>query len=133
MNAAVGIAMALTMWVTGAGDPIFWGTVAFLLNYVPILGTVVGAVIFLFAGLLTIDTLWQALLLDFMHASTRSRPLGWTRRGGDLLGTAALEDFTPRYIRFALRRCQNFTTAASVSPIRALTTTTSNTSRALVM
>ena len=54
--------MALTMWLTGAGDSIFWGTVAFLLNYVPILGTVVGAVIFLFAGLLTIDTLWQALL-----------------------------------------------------------------------
>lgn len=62
MNAAVGIAMALTMWLTGAGDPIFWGTVAFLLNYVPILGTVAGAVIFLFAGLLTIETLWQALL-----------------------------------------------------------------------
>jgi predicted PurR-regulated permease PerM len=62
MNAAVGIAMALTMWLTGAGDPIFWGTVAFLLNYVPILGTVVGVLIFLFAGLLTIETLWQALL-----------------------------------------------------------------------
>jgi predicted PurR-regulated permease PerM len=62
MNAAVGIAMALTMWLTGAGDPVFWGTVAFLLNYVPILGTVVGVLIFLFAGLLTIETLWQALL-----------------------------------------------------------------------
>jgi predicted PurR-regulated permease PerM len=62
MNAAVGIAMALTMWLTGASDPIFWGTVAFLLNYVPILGTVVGVLIFLFAGLLTIETLWQALL-----------------------------------------------------------------------
>jgi predicted PurR-regulated permease PerM len=36
MNAAVGIAMALTMWLTGVGDPILWGTVAFLLNYVPI-------------------------------------------------------------------------------------------------
>ena len=62
MNAAVGIAMALTMWLTGVGDPIFWGTVAFLLNYVPILGTALGVLIFLLAGLLTIDTLWQALL-----------------------------------------------------------------------
>ena len=62
MNAAVGIAMALTMWLTGAGDPILWGTVAFLLNYAPILGTAVGAAIFLLAGLLTIDTLPQALL-----------------------------------------------------------------------
>ena len=39
MNAAVGIATALAMWLTGVGDPILWGTVAFLLNYVPILGT----------------------------------------------------------------------------------------------
>jgi predicted PurR-regulated permease PerM len=62
MNAAVGIAMALTMWLTGVGDPILWGTVAFLLNYVPILGTAFGVLIFLLAGLLTIDTLWQALL-----------------------------------------------------------------------
>src|SRR5674536_16775 len=44
MNAAVGIATALAMWLTGVGDPILWGTVAFLLNYVPILGTALGAV-----------------------------------------------------------------------------------------
>jgi predicted PurR-regulated permease PerM len=62
MNAAVGIAMALTMWLTGVGDPILWGTVAFLLNYVPILGTALGVFIFLLAGLLSIDALWQALL-----------------------------------------------------------------------
>jgi predicted PurR-regulated permease PerM len=62
MNAAVGIAVAVAMWLTGVGDPILWGTVAFLLNYVPILGTALGVLIFLFAGLLTIDPLWQALL-----------------------------------------------------------------------
>jgi predicted PurR-regulated permease PerM len=62
MNAAVGIAMALAMWLTGVGDPILWGTVAFLLNYVPILGTALGVLIFLLAGLLTFDTLWLALL-----------------------------------------------------------------------
>jgi AI-2E family transporter len=58
MNAAVGSAMALAMWRTGMGDPIFWGTVAFLLNYVPVLGTALGVVIFLLAGLLTADPLW---------------------------------------------------------------------------
>jgi predicted PurR-regulated permease PerM len=62
MNAAVGIATGLAMWLTGVGDPILWGTVAFLLNYVPILGPALGVLIFLLAGLLTIDTLWQALL-----------------------------------------------------------------------
>jgi predicted PurR-regulated permease PerM len=38
MNAAVGIATAIVTLFTGLGDPILWGTVAFLLNYVPILG-----------------------------------------------------------------------------------------------
>ena len=62
MNAAVGIATAMVMWLTEIGDPILWGAVAFLLNFVPILGPIFGVVIFLLAGLLTIDTLWQAFL-----------------------------------------------------------------------
>ena len=52
MNAVVGIAVALAMWLTGVGDPVLWGAVAFLLNYVPILGTALGIFIFLLAGLL---------------------------------------------------------------------------------
>lgn len=62
MNAAVGIATATVMWLTGVGDPILWGTVAFLLNYVPILGPALGVVIFFMVGLLTIDSLWRAVL-----------------------------------------------------------------------
>jgi predicted PurR-regulated permease PerM len=62
MNAAVGTATAIVTWFTGLGDPILWGTVTFLLNYVPILGPASGVVILLLAGLLTIDTLWGALL-----------------------------------------------------------------------
>jgi predicted PurR-regulated permease PerM len=48
---------------------IFWpyGTVAFLLNYVPILGPMIGLVTFTFAGLLTLDTLWRALLLAALY------------------------------------------------------------------
>jgi len=62
MNAAVGVATALVMWLTGVGDPVLWGTVAFLLNFAPILGPTVGVVIFLLAGLLTIDTTWKAFV-----------------------------------------------------------------------
>jgi len=46
----------------GLGDPILWGGVAFLLNYVPIMGPFAGVGLFLLAGLLTMDQLWQALL-----------------------------------------------------------------------
>jgi predicted PurR-regulated permease PerM len=62
MNAGVGILTALAMWLTGVGDPILWGAVAFLLNYVPIIGWLSGTTVFLLVGLLTIDPLWQALL-----------------------------------------------------------------------
>jgi predicted PurR-regulated permease PerM len=62
MNAAVGLATAAVMWLTGIGDPILWGTVAFLLNFVPIIGPVVGVVIFIMAGALASDSLWLALV-----------------------------------------------------------------------
>lgn len=62
MNAAVGAATAIVTWLTGLGDPILWGALAFLLNYVPILGPFTGVVIFLLSGLLTLDPLWRALL-----------------------------------------------------------------------
>lgn len=62
MNVLVGVATALVMKWTGVGDPILWGTVAFLLNFAPILGPISAAIIFLLAGLLTIAPLWQALL-----------------------------------------------------------------------
>jgi predicted PurR-regulated permease PerM len=62
MNGLVGIATGAVMWLTGVGDPVFWGIVAFLLNFLPILGPLLGVFVFLVAGLLTIDTLWQALL-----------------------------------------------------------------------
>lgn len=62
MNAAVGLATGAAMWLTGLGDPILWGVVAFLLNFVPIMGPLFGVGIFLLAGLLVLDPLWTALL-----------------------------------------------------------------------
>jgi predicted PurR-regulated permease PerM len=54
MNAAVGIATGAVMWLTGVGDPILWGTIAFLLNFVQILGPLLGTLIFLLAGALVV-------------------------------------------------------------------------------
>jgi len=62
MNAAVGIATAAVMWLSGVGDPVLWGTTAFLLNFVQILGPLSCVLIFLLAGALVADTLWLALL-----------------------------------------------------------------------
>lgn len=62
MNAGVGIATAAAMHFCGLGDPLLWGAVAFLLNFIPILGPLFGTVIFLLAGMLTFDSLGWALL-----------------------------------------------------------------------
>src|ERR1700686_5174320 len=43
MNAAVGVTTALAMYLCGLGDPLLWGTTAFLLNYIPILGPFFGS------------------------------------------------------------------------------------------
>jgi predicted PurR-regulated permease PerM len=62
MNAAVGIATGLATYFCGLSDPILWGSVAFLLNYIPILGPLCGVAIIFLAGLLTFDLFWQAAL-----------------------------------------------------------------------
>ena len=62
MNIVVGILAGLAMWACGLGDPILWGSLAFLLNYIPILGPLTGIGIFLVAGIVTLEWPWQALL-----------------------------------------------------------------------
>jgi predicted PurR-regulated permease PerM len=62
MNAAVGIATGIAMYFCGLADPILWGSLAFVLNYVLIIGPMTGIAVFFLAGLLTFDTVWQALL-----------------------------------------------------------------------
>ena len=67
MNCFVGIATAVAMWSTGLGDPILWGAMAFLLNYIPILGPLTGIGIFLIAGILVLEWPWFALLPAFLY------------------------------------------------------------------
>jgi predicted PurR-regulated permease PerM len=62
MNAAVGVATAAVMYLCGLGDPLLWGTTAFLLNYIPILGPLFGVGIFVLVGMLSFESLWWALL-----------------------------------------------------------------------
>jgi predicted PurR-regulated permease PerM len=62
MNAAVGVATAVAMYLCGLGDPLLWGTTAFLLNYIPIIGPLFGVCIFVLVGLLSFESLWWALL-----------------------------------------------------------------------
>ena len=62
MNAAVGVTTAVAMYLCGLGDPLLWGAVAFLLNFIPILGPLFGVCIFVLVGMLSFESLWWALL-----------------------------------------------------------------------
>jgi predicted PurR-regulated permease PerM len=62
MNTAVGLGTAAVMWFTGVGEPMLWGTTAFLLNFVPIIGPSIGVLIFILAGALVAENIWAAFI-----------------------------------------------------------------------
>lgn len=62
INLTVGVATGLAMYFSGLGDAVLWGAAAVLLNFVPILGPLVGIGVFGMVGLLSFDTLGHALI-----------------------------------------------------------------------
>lgn len=62
MNLVVGIALGLVVWLCGMGDPVLWGAVAFILNFVPILGPITGLGLLVLAGFMQFDTIGLSLL-----------------------------------------------------------------------
>lgn len=62
MNTCVGIATGLAMWAFGLDDPVLWGAVAFLLNYLPIVGVMLGTALLAVVGFMEITDFWMALL-----------------------------------------------------------------------
>jgi predicted PurR-regulated permease PerM len=67
MNALVGLSTGLVMTLCGLQDAMLWGTFAFLLNYVPIIGPLAAFVIFLLVGLLQDPSLGVAILPAFIY------------------------------------------------------------------
>jgi len=62
MNACVGVATGLAMWAFGLKDPILWGAMAFTLNYLPVVGVMVGMATLSLVGFMEIDGVWQAAM-----------------------------------------------------------------------
>lgn len=62
INAGLGIAVGLAMWWLGMPNPILFGVLAFVLNFVPYLGAIIGVAIAAVLGLLTFDHTGTALL-----------------------------------------------------------------------
>ena len=62
MNVLVGSLNFVQVWLLGLPNPLLWGVVAFVLNYVPILGPITGIAIYFFVGLFTFDSIVHALI-----------------------------------------------------------------------
>ena len=62
INGVVGLLTFCVMWVCGVANPLLWGFVAFVVNFVPILGPMAGMVLFLMASVLSLGVTWWALL-----------------------------------------------------------------------
>nr|WP_245825176.1 AI-2E family transporter [Neoasaia chiangmaiensis] len=62
MNVLVGLLNFLQCWLTGMPNPLLWGVLAFLLNYVPIIGPLTGVVVYFFVGLFSFPSLVYALV-----------------------------------------------------------------------
>lgn len=63
INVGVGVLTAIAMWVCGMPNPMLWGLVAGLLNYMPYLGAIATMVVLGLAALVTFDTLGRALVV----------------------------------------------------------------------
>lgn len=62
INAVLGVVVGLGFWVIGMPQAAMWGLAAFLLNFLPYVGPVVGTALSAAVGLVTHDTMAGALL-----------------------------------------------------------------------
>ena len=67
VNAGLGVAVGLAMWAFGMPDPLLFGVIAWLFNYVPYVGAIGGSVLVFVVGLLTFDGVWLALLPGLVY------------------------------------------------------------------
>lgn len=62
INIGLGVAVGIAMQLLGLPNPLLWGVMATVLNFVPYLGAIVGVVVITGVSLLTFDTMGQAAI-----------------------------------------------------------------------
>nr|WP_294914132.1 AI-2E family transporter [uncultured Neokomagataea sp.] len=67
MNVLVGVLNVLQCWLTGVPNPLLWGVLAFLLNYIPIIGPLTGMVVYFVVGLFSFSSVLHALIPPLIY------------------------------------------------------------------
>jgi len=62
INLAVGVAVGTAMWLIGIPNPLLWGVLSALANFIPYLGAITMISVLAMVGFLTFDSLGHALL-----------------------------------------------------------------------
>lgn len=71
INFGLGCAVALMTWSVGMPTPLLWGVMAMLLNYIPFVGALVGAVVIFLAAAVEFDQVaWAVATTTFYLALT---------------------------------------------------------------
>ncbi|MEE4207913.1 MAG: AI-2E family transporter [Parvularcula sp.] len=67
INAGLGVAVGCAMWALGMPNPLLFGVLAFIFNFVPYIGAIAGVVLSFGVGLVTFDTIWEAVIAGFVY------------------------------------------------------------------
>lgn len=67
INAGMGVAVGLAFWALGMPYPHLWGVAAFLLNFLPFIGSALGIVLAVGVAIITFPTLSQAMLVPLVY------------------------------------------------------------------
>lgn len=72
INACLGVAVGLAMWAWGMPSPVLFGLAAFLLNFIPYLGSVGGIIIASLVGVFVFDDLFTPLMVGLTYLALTS-------------------------------------------------------------
>jgi predicted PurR-regulated permease PerM len=67
VNALLGAALGSAVWLLGLPNPALWGVMAFVLNFIPYLGPLIGIVVLAVVALVTLPGLGRALLVPAVY------------------------------------------------------------------
>ncbi|WP_051631078.1 AI-2E family transporter [Afifella pfennigii] len=72
INTCLGIAIGIGMWLVGMPNPVLWGLLAALLNFIPYVGAMVGTGLAGIVGIVTYPTLGEALYGPLVYLACTS-------------------------------------------------------------
>ncbi|WP_323010305.1 AI-2E family transporter [Paracoccus sp. (in: a-proteobacteria)] len=67
INACLGVALGLAMWAWDMPSPVLFGLAAFLLNFIPYLGSLTGIIIATLVGIFVFDDLFTPLMVGLTY------------------------------------------------------------------